>query len=81
MVKVSVRTYDEVLWLDVSMDEAVLVEYFESREHLIGDVHGGCEGESLAALLKDAVEIPTETAHHDVVVLIVFPVGDHPRKA
>lgn len=46
----------EVVGLDVTVDQILLVDSLDSREHLLRDHHNGLDGESSAAVVEQVFE-------------------------
>ena len=68
-----VTANQEVVGLDVTMDDALLVDDLDTLDHLHGDVQDGFEVELATALLEEIFEGLTEQVHnHDVVHLAVL---------
>lgn len=51
-----VAANQEVIWLNVTMDDALLVNNLDALDHLRGDVQDGLEVELAAALLEQVLE-------------------------
>ena len=63
----------KVIWLDVSVDDSLLVDHLDPLDHLHGDVENSADVELSSALLEEVLEGFTEHVHdHDVVHLAVL---------
>jgi hypothetical protein len=79
-VAVTPNTHQEVVWLDVTMNEILIVDVFNSPDHLIRKHEDSLHCESPGAKVEEVLEAWSEEVHdEDVVVpLLAIPpnVGD-----
>lgn len=80
LVAVTPNTHQEVVWFDVTMNEILIVDVFNSSNHLIRQHEDSLHCESSGAKVEEILETWSEEVHdEDVVVsLLAIPpdVGD-----
>ena len=79
-VAVSTNPHQKVVWLDVAVDEVLVVDVLDSPDHLIRQHEHSLHGEPPGAEVEEVLEAGSEKVHdQDIVVpLLTIPpdVGD-----
>lgn len=65
-----ITTNEEIIWLDISMDEPLLVNFLNSLDDLHCNEANGLEVESPLALLEEVLETWSKQVHYHHVKLV-----------
>lgn len=77
LVAVSSNSHEEVVWLDVAMDEVLVVNILNSANHLVGQHQDSLHGEPPGAEVEEILEAGSEQVHdQDVVVSLLSVPSD-----
>ena len=78
-VAVAPDAHQKVVGLDVPMDEVLVVDEFDARNHLIGEHEYGLHGKAARAKVEQVLQTGPEQVHHEYVVVLLLAVPAYVR--
>lgn len=79
-VAVPADTHQEVIRLNISVDERLAVDVFDSADHLIGQHENGFDGEASRAEIEEVLERGTQQVHDENVMFLFLAIIPEKRK-
>ena len=73
-VAVSTNPHQKVVWLDVAVDEVLVVDVLDSPDHLISQHEHSLHGEPPGAEVEEVLEAGSEKVHDQDIVVPLRPI-------
>ena len=74
LVAVPPNPHQEVVWLDVAVDEVLVVDILDPPDHLVGQHEDGLHGEPPGAEVEEVLKAWAKEVHNKHIVVPLLPI-------
>ena len=74
LVAVPPNSHQEVVWLDVAVDEVLVVDILDPPDHLVGQHEDGLHGEPPGAEVEEVLKAWAKEVHNKHIVVPLLPI-------